>query len=100
MSEPVEISINGASHRILCGFCKAPIAFRGEPDIEGEVGCSACDNWATVQEAADIAVEHFEIKHGERFIDSRIESLSRGNKALKLTKKTSENKVHRFVVDL
>ena len=94
------ININGLSHDILCGTCKAPVAFRGEPDPDsGEVGCAFCDNWAAVKEAADIAVEYAK-DEGQLMLNRMAQDTARKSKMMTFSGDTAHKKAHRFIVEL
>lgn len=94
------ISINGVSHPILCGACKQPIAFVGEPDLDaGKAGCTPCGNIADVKEVAQMAVQYAK-DEGQLIFNRLAREAARKSKFMKFTGQTEHNEAHRFVVDL
>ncbi|MBV7394578.1 hypothetical protein [Mameliella sediminis] len=99
-SEAPTISVNGTSHPILCGLCRAPIAFRGEPDADsGDVGCAACDNWADVQEAAEV-VKQYVVDEGQMALNRALRDTARRSELMTFEGKTQSQQTHAFIIDL
>lgn len=94
------ILINDTRHSVLCGFCDAPIAFRGEPDGDGtDVGCTDCGNFADIDEAASIAMQ-FAQDALQLQINTLARDAARKSKVMTFSGKTAHNKTYRFTVDL
>lgn len=99
MSGP-SISIDGSGHPILCGFCKAPVAFGTEADGHaGQVGCAACGNWDEPDEAARKAVEFAKIE-AQLILNRAARDAARRSKLLKFSGKTTHDRTHPFIVEL
>lgn len=92
------ISVNGISHQILCGTCKAKVAFIGEANADGgDAGGVACGNIADVQEVAAIAVEYAK-DEGQLMINRMARDTARKSKIMTFSGQTKHNKAHRFIV--
>lgn len=92
------INVNGTSHPILCGFCKKPVAFRGEVDPQrGEIGCAACGNYAGVQEVASIAIQYAK-DEGQLILNRMARDTARQSKLMTFSGQTEHNTTYRFVV--
>ena len=100
MPEDVSISVSGVSPPVLCGRCKQPIAFIGEPDADsGEAGCVACGNVANGQEVARTAVDYAK-DEGQLIVNRAMRDAARGSKIMSFNGQTAHDKHHRFSVDL
>lgn len=96
--DTIDLNINGISHPILCGLCKAPIAFRGEPDIEsGEAGCASCGNWNHIQEVVRISSEYAK-DEGQLILNRAMREAARGNSFVAFDGQSAHDKSYRFVV--
>lgn len=94
------INIDGTSHPILCGTCKAKVAFIGEANADGgDVGCVSCGNVADVQEVANMAVEYAK-DEGQLILNRMARDTARKSKIMTFKGQTSHDKAHRFVVDM
>ncbi|MFG6535768.1 hypothetical protein [Sulfitobacter sp. CS16] len=88
-----------SGHAILCGICRTPIAHRVEGDPNSQAGCSACDNWADLDEVNEIAREYV-ADSAQLFLNRGLADAARGSKFMKFSGQTSSNKTYRFVVDV
>lgn len=94
------ININGISHPILCGTCKAKVAFIGEANADGgDVGCVDCGNIANVQQVAAMAVEYAK-DEGQLILNRMARDTAKKSKIMTFKGQTSHDKAHRFVVDM
>jgi hypothetical protein len=96
---PVTISVQDASHSILCGICERPIAFIGEvkPDAT-KAGCTVCNNIDEVEEVARIAGEYVkdELQIG---LNRALHSTAKSIKFATFSGKTKNDKSYRFIID-
>lgn len=98
--EDVSISVNGASHPILCGLCQKPIAFIGEPNVDtGQAGCTDCGNVADVKDVAKMAVEYAK-DEGQLILNRMARDVARKSKIMTFNGQTEHDKAHKFIVDL
>lgn len=98
--EDVSISINGVSHPVLCGLCKKPIAFVGEPDTEtGQAGCADCGNVDDVKEVAQIAIEYAK-NEGQLILNRMARDAARNSKIMSFKGQTAHDKAHKFIVEI
>ena len=93
MPEDVSISVSGVSHPVLCGRCKQPIAFIGEPDADSG------ENVANGQEVARTAVDYAK-DEGQLIVNRAMRDAARGSKIMSFNGQTAHDKHHRFSVDL
>lgn len=94
------ISIEGNSHRILCGECNRPIAYVAKSDGDPtNAGCVHCSNIAEIQEVADLAVEYAKDELQLR-LNRHARDTARKSKIMSFKGQTEHNKRHRFTVDL
>ncbi|MBQ0772516.1 MAG: hypothetical protein KBT59_11760 [Sphingomonadales bacterium] len=100
MADDISISINEQSHPILCGTCQQPIAFIGESNTDtGKAGCVPCDNIADIQEVLKMVAEYAK-DEGQLMFNRMARDVARQSKIMSFEGQTSQNKAHRFVVDL
>lgn len=98
--EFLSIDINGSSQTILCGRCKEPVAFVGEPNIEtGKAGCVACGNVDEVQDVARIAIDYAKDELQLRLNRAALDA-ARKSKLMTFSGQTAHDQEHRFIVDL
>ncbi|WP_410217263.1 hypothetical protein [Paracoccus sp. (in: a-proteobacteria)] len=96
--DAIDITINGTSHAILCGFCKTPITFLGEPDMDSrDAGCAACRNWDNVQKVARIAIEYAK-DEGQLMLNQAAQDAARKSKLMTFSGQTEHDERHRFIV--
>lgn len=96
----ITISINGVSHPILCGLCKAKVSFIGEPkDKTGQVGCARCRNVDSAQQVAKMAVEYAK-DEGQLMFNRLARDTASQSSFMSFKGKTQHNKTHRFTVEL
>ncbi len=94
------INLDGVSHPILCGFCRAPIGDRAEGGGDGkQIGCVACDNWGDPDEVGKLAAEF--VKDDYQLAFNRMaRDVAKNSKVMKFTGDTAHKRTHRFIADL
>jgi hypothetical protein len=104
MSDSVTIGINGTSHTVLCGFCKAPIAERVKADADtGDApalyGCRACNNWADKDQIVQVVFQYAK-DDGQLRLNRMARDAARKSKIMTFSGKTEHDTVHPFIVKL
>lgn len=98
MSDQPTVSINGVSHTVLCGLCKAPVTFRAELDPDSaDIGCAACGNWDNPDKVAKIAFEYAK-DEGQMMLNRLARDFARQSKFMTFSGETKSDKSYRFTV--
>jgi len=94
----IVINVDGQKHTVLCGLCKAKVAFRGKFNANGaKVGCADCDNWDTQDKAAKIAID-YAVSEMQLALNRAMKETVKQSKILSFEGKTVQNKRHRFII--
>lgn len=84
------------SHPLLCGKCNGPIDYQVPGDETSQVGCAACDNWASRDEAVAVATE-YAADAGQIALNRMLKKSAQSSKMMTFKGQTNLSRSYRFI---